>query len=123
MSRPAPSVLIVDDEPMLVHVLVRLLRRDGVTAVGATNGLEALQALRDKRFDLVLCDVRMPVMDGPTALREAAATGERIPPWVFLTGYADTADAALRELGACAVYGKPIDVATLRGIVETWTRP
>ena len=118
----APRVLVVDDEPTLVKVLVRFLERDGVTAVGAANGVEALARLGEAPFDLVLCDVRMPVLDGPATLREMRRRGIDAPPVVFLTGYADSSDASLVALGACAVYGKPVEAATVREIVRVWAK-
>lgn len=117
----APRVLVVDDEALLVDVLRRLLAREGVEVRGATSGDEALLALASAEFSMVLCDVRMPRMDGPTLLREARRRGPT-PPWVFLTGFADAPDAALLEAGACAVLGKPVLAATLREAVRTWAR-
>lgn len=119
---PAPRVLVVDDEPTLVRVLVRILQRDGITAVGALNGTEALARVEEGPFDLILCDVRMPGLDGPSTLCELQRRMAEVPPVVFLTGYADMTDAALLRLGACAVYGKPIEAATVRDIVKTWAR-
>jgi two-component system CheB/CheR fusion protein len=122
MSPRAPRVLVVDDDPRMVDAMRRLLRLEGIDAVGAGDGQEALDALDAATFDLVLCDVRMPAMDGPTALRTAKARGGAVPPWVFLTGYADSADTSLLELGASAVYGKPVDVETLLDLIATWAR-
>lgn len=117
----APRVLVVDDEAVLVDVIRRLLTRDGLEVRGATSGDEALAALAAAEFSLVLCDVRMPRMDGLTLLREARRRGPT-PPWVFLTGFADESDATLREAGACAVLGKPVPAATLREAVRAWAR-
>lgn len=113
-------VLVVDDEPMLVRVIVRLLEMHGVHAEGALNGGEALKKLEASRFDLVLCDVRMPVMDGPSLLRALRARGD-LTRVVFLTGYADGSDAELLALGAAAIHGKPLEPGTLLEIVRAWT--
>lgn len=117
----APRVLVVDDEAVLVDVIRRLLARDGVEVRCATSGDEALEALATAEFSMVLCDVRMPRMDGPTLLREARRRGPT-PPWVFVTGFADASDTSLLEAGACAVLGKPVPAATLREAVRTWAR-
>ncbi|MFO0626926.1 MAG: response regulator [Polyangiales bacterium] len=114
-------VLVVDDESMLVDVIRRVLTRDGVEVRCATCGDDALAALAADEFAMVLCDVRMPSMDGPTLLREARRRGPT-PPWVFLTGFADVSDTSLLEEGACAVIGKPVPIATLRETVRTWAR-
>lgn len=117
-----PRVLVVDDEPTLVRVIVRMLEMEGFSARGAQNGVEALAALERERYALVLCDVRMPVMDGPAMLRALRRRGDasRV---VFLTGYADNSSAELLALGASAVYGKPLEPAALIEIVRLWASP
>ena len=117
----APRVLVVDDEAVLVDVIRRLLARDGVEVRCATSGDEALEALATAEFSMVLCDVRMPRMDGLTLLHEARRRGPT-PPRVFVTGFADASDTSLLEAGACAVLGKPLPAATLREAVRTWAR-
>jgi len=118
MTRP-PRVLVVDDEPLLVSALVRTLARIGCEGIGAHDGLEALARVRDEGpIDLVLCDVRMPNMDGPALLKELRALGATMP-FVFLTGYGDHSDAELRAMGAAAVCGKPTPASILREVVRT----
>jgi CheY-like chemotaxis protein len=111
--------LVVDDEPLLVSALIRTLARIGCEGIGAHDGLEALARVRDEPpIDLVLCDVRMPNMDGPTLLKELRALGAAMP-FVFLTGYGDHSDAELRAMGAVAVCGKPTPASILRDVVRT----
>lgn len=118
----APRVLVVDDEPSLVRVLVWMLEREGFVARGAHNGVDALAKLSAETFDLVLCDVKMPVMDGPTLLRTMRQRGDETRV-VFLSGYADLSDAHLRSLGASAVYNKPLDPPALIEVVRAWSAP
>lgn len=59
-----PRVLIVDDEPDMRDLLLELVTRAGYAAVLAEDGREALRKLHESRPDLVLLDVRMPVLDG-----------------------------------------------------------
>ena len=106
----------------MVFVVTRLLAYDGVYAVGAANGVEALAAAASHRFDLILCDVRMPVMDGPTMLRELQKRGGAVPPVIFLTAHADHTEAELLALGACAVRNKPLDVPVLFDLVRAHLR-
>lgn len=105
-------VLVVDDEPLLVKSLKRVLVREGHDVVTAAHGGEALDVLGTTSVDIVLSDVRMPVMDGVELVRRLSAM-TLAPPVVLLTGYADTSDAELRATGAIAVLGKPVEVATL----------
>lgn len=111
------QVLVVDDEPAIVDAMARLLAYEGVAVVRAGNGAEGLARLAERRFDLVLCDVRMPVMDGPAMLTALRAGAPPHPPLVFLTGYADRSDRELLALGAAAVRGKPLGAAELFELV------
>ncbi|AMD88143.1 hypothetical protein AXF14_11845 [Actinomyces radicidentis] len=83
-------LLIVDDEPIIrVGLALYLEREDGVEVVAQLpNGAEALDYLRGHEVDLVLLDVRMPIMDGPTALERIAVEhpGVRV---LLLTSFDD----------------------------------
>ena len=59
-------ILVVEDEPANLKVLMLFLRDQGYDVVGARDGVEALEVLDKFRFDLVLSDIRMPRMDGVT---------------------------------------------------------
>jgi len=64
-TKIATTILIVDDEPGIVRALAHLLRRDGHTVDTAANGEPALAKLQTQAYDLILCDLRMPKLDGP----------------------------------------------------------
>ena len=74
-------VLVVEDSSIGREVLARALPRIGAEATWAPNGSEALKAFAAERFDVVLMDLRMPGMDGVTAVREmrAAEAATRAP--------------------------------------------
>lgn len=62
---PASScILLVDDEPVVRRVLAAQLVAKGLTVIEASNGRDALAALAVRRFDLLITDLQMPVMDG-----------------------------------------------------------
>ena len=63
-------ILVVDDEENLRDVLVEVLKRDGHEVQSAGDGIEGLRLTRDRRYDLVITDLRMPGLEGP-ALYEA----------------------------------------------------
>ncbi len=63
-----PTILVADDDPDILHLIVRILERAGHTVVQARDGQEAVRALFDRRPDLVILDVNMP------ARRSAAFT-------------------------------------------------
>jgi CheY-like chemotaxis protein len=60
------TILLIDDEPSFVRALATLLRREDYTVDTADNGNLALALLEERRYDVILCDVRMPELDGPT---------------------------------------------------------
>jgi CheY-like chemotaxis protein len=66
--KPRSTLLVVDDEPGIVDVLIAVLEDAGHRASGAANGQEALSKLRASLPDLVLLDVEMPVLDGGATL-------------------------------------------------------
>jgi two-component system OmpR family response regulator len=63
-SQTPLTILLIDDEPSFVSVLARLLRHDGSTVDTAADGHRALRHLHERRYDVVLCDLRMPGLDG-----------------------------------------------------------
>ncbi|ASM52158.1 hypothetical protein PESP_b0624 [Pseudoalteromonas espejiana DSM 9414] len=63
------KILVVDDMPLMRHVLINMLRQlDYKNVVEATDGLQALKLLRGQHFDLVITDLHMPKMDGVNLL-------------------------------------------------------
>jgi CheY-like chemotaxis protein len=81
------QVLVIDDNPGILSAVTRLLQRDGHTVETATNGQEALALLQERGFDLILCDLLMPALDGQTLYGllqgQLPALCQRI---IFLTG-------------------------------------
>jgi two-component system response regulator MprA len=81
MERAVTTVLVVDDEPTLRSILVDVLVDEGYAVVTARDGQEALEIFARDAPDLVLMDVMMPRMDGPTAVRalRALPNGTTVP--------------------------------------------
>ena len=111
------KALIVDDEPLARERLAALLADvDGVEVIGeAGNGVEAIDAATTLRPDVVLLDIRMPVMDGIEAARHLDAL-DAPPAIVFCTAYQDHALAAF-EANAVDYLVKPIRVERLRAAI------
>jgi DNA-binding NarL/FixJ family response regulator len=92
MTLPA-RILVIEDEAAGRRRAEVLLRRAGFEVEVAENGLEGLQAMRSVRPDLVVCDIRMPGLDGFGVLAQAQAdaTLSRIP-FIFLTALNEVGD-------------------------------
>lgn len=87
------NILIIDDEEMITKSLIKLLRSQGYAASIAVSGAEALEKIKAEDFDLIICDVRMPGMDGIETIKRIRAyldkSGRKSAPEVLITGYAD----------------------------------
>ena len=93
-------VLIVDDEDNIRVVLTNLLSREGYRTTEAANGREALELLNREVFDFILCDVRMPGLDGPGFLKAYHEWGGRAPV-IMLSAYG-TVESAVEAIKAGA---------------------
>ena len=112
------KVLVVDDEPGLRHTLSQILAGDGHTVAVATDGAAALAALAADGADIVLCDVRMPVMDGLTFLeRYQQADGKALV--IMMSAYGDD-DAAISAMqrGAYDFISKPFRADQVQLVVR-----
>ena len=83
------TVLLVEDEPMVRSVAERALTRHGYTVLTADNGEDALEIIaKNEPIDLLISDVVMPGMDGPTMVREARLSRPELKV-LFMSGYAE----------------------------------
>ncbi len=114
----AARIVVVEDEPLIRLDLVEMLTEAGYVVVGqAGDGEAAIRLVRDLTPDLILMDVKMPVMDGVSAAEVLAA--EQIAPIVLLTAFSES-DLVERALAA-GVQGyvvKPFTMAELRPAIE-----
>ena len=121
---PAPSILVVDDQPINVQLLKRKLEREGIRVTAAYNGMEALASIQKELPDLILLDVMMPDMDGiEVCQRLQANETTRGIPVIFVT--ARTAkESKLEGLGVGAVdyITKPLDLDETLARVQTQLR-
>jgi CheY-like chemotaxis protein len=113
--RPRP-VLIVDDDVETLAAERELLAESGFRVVEAHDGVEALQMVQDDPPAVVVLDVQMPGMDGPSFARELRMALRRVP-LVILTGVPDPRREADR-CNAEAYLAKPFDAAELVSVVR-----
>ena len=119
-------VLLAEDNPVNVEVAKAMLESLGLQAEVAHNGLEALQAVRSKRFEAVLMDCQMPVMDGFAATSEIRREEQDAGRPRTLPIVAITANALQGDREACLAAGmddylsKPFTQAQLAGVIGRW---
>jgi CheY-like chemotaxis protein len=131
---PSPSVsdaplhghiLLVEDNRINQMVATRMLGKLGLTYDVANHGVESLQRLQERDYDLILMDMEMPEMDGPEATRvirrkEAESGKKRIPI------IAMTANAMLEDRDRCLESGmddhmaKPVEMTKLKKLLQQW---
>ncbi len=105
------TVLIVEDNPMSMQLTVDLVRISGYEAIEATDGRQAVEIAREKKPDLILLDIQLPVMSGLEAAKKLKA-GERTSgiPIIALTAGAMKGDEEKIYQAGCDEYmTKPID--------------
>lgn len=114
------SILVVDDNPLIVNVLKNLLASENYQVYSAANGKEALSVLDKKAIDVVVCDVMMPHMDGYELhhnIRQKAECAHI--PFVFLTALGDNVEITKgKESGADEYVVKPFQPENLLAIVR-----
>lgn len=116
------TYLIVDDNPYFVENLAEILRDRGDEVAAAMNGREAVAAARDRRFDAVLTDMRMPLMGGAEVVHEIRRLDPGAPAMVITAHVGDDAIEAARREGLLAVLPKPVDVRRLLDLLASARR-
>lgn len=102
------SILIAEDEPSNFRLLEAFLKRTKVKIIKAINGQEAVDLFKNGNYDLILMDIKMPVMDGLEATRVIKKLNQKIP-IIALTAYAMQNDANICTEAGCDDYiSKPI---------------
>lgn len=114
------KILIIEDEAAIRRVLVKILSEENSAyqVTQAQDGLEGIEKIRDQDFDLVLCDIKMPKMDGVEVL-QAAKKIKPETPMVMISGHGDL-DTAVQtmRLGAFDYISKPPDLNRLLNTVR-----
>jgi len=112
------TVLVVEDEAMVRAVAERALTRHGYTVLVAENGEAALEILgREGRVDLMISDVVMPTMDGPTTVRAARKLQPDLP-FLFISGYAEEQLRKSIDIPNVSFLAKPFSVQQLAETVR-----
>ncbi|ADK85022.1 two component, sigma54 specific, transcriptional regulator, Fis family [Desulfarculus baarsii DSM 2075] len=116
-------VLIVDDEAGYRQLYAQALSRAGYETIAAADGLQALQMIEAKRPELVLCDVRLPGLDGLELLRRGRRERPDLP-FLLITAHAEVGQAVRAlKLGAVDYLAKPVDSDQLLAAVAEVVGP
>jgi DNA-binding response OmpR family regulator len=125
-EQPRPTVLVVDDDPRIREMLLRLLELEGYVVESAADGARAVARLAHGGIDLMLLDLIMPDVDGLAVCRQVRAHTLSASPYlpvIMLTGRTTVADQrAGFAAGADDYIVKPFHVETLVARVAVWLR-
>jgi CheY-like chemotaxis protein/HPt (histidine-containing phosphotransfer) domain-containing protein len=124
-ARRRARILLAEDNLVNQKVAIKALEKLGYSADTANDGAQALQAVREKRYDLILMDVQMPVMDGLEATRQIRDphSGSLNPAVtiVALTAHAMAGDKErCLNMGMDDYLAKPIKAAELQEVISKW---
>jgi two-component system response regulator (stage 0 sporulation protein F) len=118
MATQPPLMLVVDDQVGVRRLIQAVFQEVGYQVVTAGHGQEALALAAGRRPDLVLLDMKMPVMDGPDTLRAMQRLYPGLPVVIMTAvGDGDRVSEVLAH-GARSVIAKPFDVFQLRQMVQ-----
>lgn len=117
----APRILVVDDDESILEMIEVALAFEGYQVETAPHGAAALERVREGQPDLILLDMRMPVMDGWEFSRRYRETGDGLAPIVVLTADRSAADSA-SQIAADAYLAKPFDLGDLLQVVGSFSR-
>jgi CheY-like chemotaxis protein len=131
MQLKEASILLVDDEPFLLDLIDGWFQGVAREVFRADNGARALTVIAEHRVDVIVSDVRMPVMDGISLIKEVNANKLHTPRVIFISGFTDIEPREAYALGAEAFLGKPFERSQLISAVnrslsersELWQTP
>lgn len=112
---------MVDDDPDLLEVVSDLLRLQGYEVVAACDGRQGIDAAEKRLPDLILLDMRMPVMNGAEFALEFRRRFDHLAPIVVITA-ADDAQRRAADVGAEGWVGKPFEISELFEVVARHIR-
>jgi two-component system, chemotaxis family, chemotaxis protein CheY len=118
-SRAPASILVVDDDPDVITALTDVLAAEGYAVRGARDGIEALDAIVERRPDLIITDLMMPTMTGFELLGALHENPElaTIPTLIITAGRG----AAAQHPAGATVFPKPLDLERLLRAISLYT--
>jgi CheY-like chemotaxis protein len=119
----APKVLVADDDPQMRRLVRAVLEREGMQVVEAADGLDAVDAIGQHQFDLIILDMDMPRLDGLGVLEELGTSVSTAQiPVIVLTARSDDTESRALDLGAQDYLTKPVRPTALTARVRAVLR-
>jgi DNA-binding NtrC family response regulator len=113
------AILVIDDEPSVADALKLILTDSGYEVGVGTTGAEGLEKLGNRRFDLVITDIRLPDISGLDVLRHLARSHPGVLAIVITAHYTSELAAESLRLGAVSVLAKPFSPSDLLIVIRT----
>ncbi len=122
----ALSILLVEDHPLNRKLTAAQLKKLGHSSSFAQDGRECIQVLAREKFDLILMDLQMPVMDGYEAASrirngEAGSSSQWLPIIAISANASNLAQERCMEVGMNDYFSKPVTMSNLKKALEYWT--
>ena len=112
------KILVVDDEPLICEEFRDILQDEGHEVDAVMNGLDAIQKVQEKEYDLVFLDVLMPKMEGREVFEQLKKLSK--VPVAIMSGYIPpNKEREILASGAAAVFKKPLDLDRVRSLVNS----
>lgn len=112
------KILVVDDEPGIRELLLDILNFLGYQSLMAANGVEALETLARDKVDLIISDIRMPLMNGIELLKAIKRQNLEIP-FILISGYKlNEADKVVAEEMANGFLAKPFEIEQIKTVIS-----
>lgn len=115
MQKPKATILVVEDNATMRDLLVDTLDAIGYVPTGASDGSEALQKLKEQKFDLIITDIMMPGIDGIALLKKVRKDYPHLPV-LFITGVATP--EVVERASPDGFLAKPFRISHIEELIE-----
>jgi len=116
-TRRMYTLLIIEDDPNVLSMMVRYLAHLGYEIITAVDGMEGMKKLEQGGFDLVITDIVMPYLSGVGVVSALKSRAPEIPV-IAMTGYGREPESAAAEQQADLVLSKPVKMVNLKQSIE-----
>jgi len=115
---PRKKVLIVDDEPDICEIISYEMDDRGFETESANGGFEAIEKLKNTKFDLILTDVRMPNGSGVDIVNFVHKLNGIKPKIILISAFSDVKEEEMHQKGVVAILTKPIDFVLVNKVID-----